>query len=81
MYRHLLDEESTKIMMQALVLSKLDYCNSLLMGITDYNLDKLQKIQNMTYRIIFKLRKYDHVPDHLSQLHQLRVRQCIIYKH
>ena len=40
---HLLDEETTKIMMQALVLSKLDYCKSLLMGMTDYNLDKLQK--------------------------------------
>ena len=39
-----------KIMMQAMVLSKLDYCNNLLMGTTDYNLDKLQKIQNMAYR-------------------------------
>ena len=35
-----------KIMMQVLVLSKLDYCSSLLMGMTDYNLDKLQKIKN-----------------------------------
>ena len=68
-----------KIMMQALVLSKLDYCNSLLMGMTDYNLDTLQKIQNMACRIIFKLRKYDHASDHLGQLHWLN-RQCIIYK-
>ena len=69
-----------KIMMQALLLSKLDYCNSLLMGTTDYNLDKLQKIHNMVCRIIFKLRKYNHVFDHLSQLHWLKVRQCIICK-
>ena len=77
--QHLLHDKTTKIMMQALVLSKLDYCNSLFMGTTNYNLDKLQKIQNMACRIIFKLRKYDHVSDHLSQLHWLKVRQHIIY--
>ena len=78
--QHLLHDKPTKIMMQALVLSKLDYCNSLFIGTTHYNLDKLQKIQNMTFRIIFKLRKYDHISDHLSQLHWLKVRQHIIYQ-
>ena len=34
----------------------------------------------MACRIIFKLRKYYHVSDHLSQLHWLKVRQCIICK-
>ena len=46
--RHLIDKESTKILMQALVLSKLDYCNSLLIGTSKYNLNKLQRIQNMS---------------------------------
>ena len=70
-----------KIMKQALVISKLDYGNSLLMEMTHYNLDKLQKIQKHGMcRIIFKLRKYGHVSDHLSQLHWLKVRQCNIYK-
>ena len=68
---------NNEIKMQALVLGKLNYWNSLLMGMTDYNLDKLQKIQNMVCRMIFKLRKYNHVSDHLSQLHWLKVRQCI----
>ena len=67
-------------MMQALALNKLHYCNSLLMGMTGYNLDKLQKIQNMACRIVLKVRKYDYVSDHLSQLHWLKIRQCIIYK-
>ena len=78
---HLLDEETMKIMVQALVLSKLDYGNSLLMGMTDYNLDMLQKIQNMACRIIFKLRTYDHVSDHLGQLHWLKVRIVSSIKH
>ena len=46
--RHLIYKEITKILMQALVLSKLDYCNNLLIGTSEYNLDKLQRIQNMS---------------------------------
>ena len=46
--RHLIDKVTTKIFMQALVLSKLDYCNSLLIGTSKYNLDKLQRIHNMS---------------------------------
>ena len=41
--QHLLDHDSTKIIVQALIMSKLDYCNSLLIGSTKYNLQKLQK--------------------------------------
>ena len=42
-----LDQETTKILVQALILSKLDYCNSLLLGIPKYNVAKLQ--QNTKY--------------------------------
>ena len=38
----LLDTETTKILIQALVTSRTDYCNSLLPGASKYNLDKLQ---------------------------------------
>ena len=40
--RYFLDKSTTKIQMQALVLSKIDYCNSLILGTPKYNLDKLQ---------------------------------------
>ena len=45
--RDLLDYDTCKILVQALVLAKVDYCNSLLLGSYQYALDKLQKIQNM----------------------------------
>ena len=37
--RLLLDENTTKIIVQAVVLSKLDYCNSLLLGSPEYQMD------------------------------------------
>ena len=58
---HLLDQDSTKIIIWALIMSKLDYCNSLLIGSTKYNLQKLQKIQNMCCCIILEVRKYDPI--------------------
>ena len=45
--RNLLDYDTCNILVQALVLAKVDYCNSLLLGSSQYVLDKLQKIQNM----------------------------------
>ena len=44
--RHKIDMDTTRILVQALVTSKLDYCNSLMLGSTEYNLAKLQRIQN-----------------------------------
>ena len=45
----------------ACVLSKLDYCNSLLSGCPLYILRRLQKVQNSEVKLVFKLRRRDHV--------------------
>ena len=50
-----LDFESAKTMTQALILSKVDYCNLLLLGTALYQLDKLQCIQNMVCQVGLKL--------------------------
>ena len=73
--RSLLDKNTTKIIVQALVLSKLDYCNSLLFGSPEYQMDKLQHIKNMACRVIFQLRKHDHITHHLKLLHWLKIRE------
>ena len=41
--RHTIDMVTTRILVQALVTSKLDYCNSLILGSTKYNIAKLQR--------------------------------------
>ena len=78
--RHLLNEEATKIIIQALVLSKIDYCNSIYQGAPTYAIDKLQRLQNMGCRIIRKVSKYDHITPHLIELHWLRIREHVVYK-
>ena len=70
--RHLLDTNTMKILMQALVLSKMDYCNSLLLSIPKYNLNKLQCMQNITCKIIHNTGKYDSITPLLMDLHWLK---------
>jgi hypothetical protein len=45
--RHLLSVDTTKTLTCAFVLSKLDYCDSLLSGCSKYHLDKLQKVKTL----------------------------------
>ena len=78
--RHLIDRDITKILMQALVLSSLDYCNSTFIRCTQYNLSKLQRVQNMAARVIFKLWKHDCITLHPSNLHWLKVTERIGFK-
>ena len=72
--------DTAKIIIQALVLSKLDYCNSLLLGSAKYQIEKLQRVQNMACRVFNNLRKYDHISASLIGLHWLKVREQIEYK-
>ena len=76
---HCLDEETTKVLVQALVLSKLDYCNSMLVGSEQYHIDKLQWIMNMACRVIFRLTKYEHISPYMQKLNWLKVNERITY--
>ena len=78
--RNHLDVPITKTIVQVLVISRLDYCNSLLLGIPKYNIDKLQRIQNMACRIIYKLPKYSHITPFLFDAHWLKIPQRIDLK-
>ena len=52
--RHL-DLESSKLLATALVSNRLDYCNSLLYGIVDIDLTRLQRVQNQLVRLVTKI--------------------------
>ena len=45
--RQSLTKETTKILIQSLVLRRIDYCNSLLLGRLKYHINELQRLQNI----------------------------------
>lgn len=63
-----------------LVLSRLDYGNSVLIGLPAYLVRRLQSVLNASARLIFHLRRSDHITDALVSLHWLRVPERIHYK-
>ena len=69
--RHYLSVQATKTLLSAFVLSRLDYCNSLLSGCPQYLLNRLRKVQNNAARLILKASKTDHITPHLRTLHWL----------
>jgi len=72
--------EALVTVVHAFVTSRIDYCNSLLYGIFDYNINRLQRIQNSAARIVTNTRKHDHITPILQKLHWLLVRQRIYFK-
>lgn len=67
-------------LVHAFISSRLDYGNSVLYGITDKELNRLQRVQNAAARLITGDSKFDHITPVLSELHWLPIRQRIEYK-
>ena len=78
--RHLLPLSAATALANSIVSSKLDYCNALYSGISQSNLNKLQRIQNSLARVITNTSKYQHIPPTLKKLHWLPIKQKIDYK-
>ena len=78
--RHILPLSAATALANSLVSSKLDYCNSLYSGISQSNLNKLQRIQNSLARVITNTSKYQHITPTLKKLHWLPIKQRIEYK-
>ena len=59
--RKYLTVEATKSLVHAVVMSRLDYCNSLLLDISDTHINKLQRVQNYAAQVISKTQRRDHI--------------------
>ena len=63
------------------VISRIDYCNCLLAGAPQYQLNRLQAVMNSAGRLICGLSKFDHISQVLhDRLHWLAVAQRIHYR-
>ena len=67
-------------MVNALVTSKMDYCNSLMYGMNKSLVKRLQLCQNHAARIVLLRKKFDHIESYICDLHWLPVEYRIQYK-
>ena len=58
--RRFLTEDATKTLVTFYILSRLDYCNCLLMGTPNSVVQPLQKIQNFAARLVLLAPRYHH---------------------
>ena len=85
--RRSLSADALLTLVRALVVSKVDYCSSVLAGISGALLQRLQSVLNAAARLVFSARKSEHITPLLRELHWLRVperiqfRLCVLVHH
>ena len=72
--RRFLSCTGTATLTSAFILSRIDYCSSLLFGSTHDVTSHLQRISNYTARLILRLSKSSNITTHLKSLHWLPVK-------
>lgn len=78
--RRYLSLETTKTLINAFVISKVDHCNALLYGLPKQSLQRLQHVLNSAARLITLSRKSDRITPVLKDLHWLPVELRIEFK-
>ena len=78
--RSFLTVDAANTLAVAFILSRLDYCNSLLAGLPDHKLAKLQRIQNSAARLVLRKPRRESATPFLKILHWLPVKARIEYK-
>ena len=71
---------AAETLIHTFISSRLDYCNSILYGITSKTLNKLQYVQNSAARLLTNTRSREHITPVLHDLHWLPVKQRIQFK-
>ena len=78
--RRFLPKSAAIALANALISSRLDYCNSLFTSLSCKDLHRLQCIQNSLARIVTNTHKYAHITPTLKSLHWLPIKQRCIFK-
>jgi hypothetical protein len=78
--RSSIDQTTACTIVTALIHSKLDYCNSLLLNLPASSTNRLQFVLNSAARAVTKTSRFHHITPVLKSLHWLKINQRIHYK-
>jgi len=78
--RHLLSTELTVTLACSLILTRLNYCNSVLYCAPASSIEVLQRVQNNAARIVLQPPRRSHAQPLLRELHWLPIQHRIEYK-
>ena len=69
--RRSLPRSALTTLVTSFIMSKVDYCNAVLAGLPQRELDRVQSVVNAAARLSVDARRYDHVTPLLMDLHWL----------
>ncbi len=78
--RSSLSRQSLLDLVRALVVTRVDYCNSSLSGVSNHLLSRLQSVLNAAARLVCSKRRSEHITPVLRDLHWLRVPERVAFK-
>jgi len=78
--RHSVPTTTFQTLIVSLVLSRLDYGNTILIGLPACLLRRLQSVMNAAARLIYGLHRTDHISDALVTLYWLRAQERVLFK-
>ena len=75
-----LSRQALTLLVRTFDVSKVDYCNSVLAGISGHLLDRLQSVLNAAARLIYSANRSDFITPLLRELHWLKVPERIEFR-
>ena len=75
-----MSQDAAETLIHSFIISRVDYCNSLLYGVPACQLDKLQRVQNAAARLFFMEHNFCHITPLLLKLHWLPVKFRVNFK-
>ena len=78
--RNFQTKDATQILVHALVISRIDYCNGLLYGLPVVTVAKFQRLQNSAARLISLTSRFHHITPVMKSPPWLPVKYRILFK-
>ena len=78
--RKYLSQETAGTLAHASITSRIGYCNSLLYGLPNKQLAKIQRVLNASARLVCNAPRFCHITPIMRDLHWLSIRACINFK-